>query len=371
MDAFPEFLIDLTAGADTRAVAGLVINNAEGKVIHARTRGLPGDVDMRVAQWFARKYGIKHYPIGPANFNPANAGKALSHLARISCGLANGRSVFLAGKRTELPDVPRFSGHNAGYHKGFYYGRPYVPDGSYFNGMNVEAHLWKRITAGTSRVYVEDLENRLRERFEEVLAEMPALAGGKSDILDLFFAYERMGRHSAWNSGIRSSRTVGRICLFEFPWLQKEASRFPAPISQNWLLHRTLIGQFVPGSYSRLINDRLSLPLFDHPRLGKLLKKSLEARKLFRRNIDIPAKRQQQEVMNRTITAMIEHSRDTILSSDSLVNELGYSIVFESLLGDNLKPDNQLAIMLGHSLVMEAWYEQIKRAAEIHRHATA
>lgn len=266
---------ELTAGIDSRAVMGILLWVVGPSRIEAVTGGAPGHYDVKMAMRLAAAYGFRHRYFTSGK-QVVNSFMPLSRLlAFVTNGTTNSKRATFSMPRPTEAATPTFVGNGGEIFHGFYAPSPLRrPRLSDYTSEQLAGYLERKLPrirglAWADGGMADELVGRLRDSVEAARA----ISGAPSDVLDLFYLHERYCR---WGSGsARRTYVRDRYALFQSPGLLQLAWRLPAPISQNGLLHRTIIKRTMPRAYRWLINRRKYLPLSDYPRLSKAFSEAM------------------------------------------------------------------------------------------------
>lgn len=367
----PRVHIDLTAGIDTRAVLAIALACVRRPNLTAFTSYSDASrFEVQAAEKLASKFGVRHeskrYP------DRIEFGTFVENCRRwafLTNGDTNGKKALVPPIFT---DMPMLNGLAGAIYKGKYYTVISKPE------------LLRPLTADD---LVERLENRfpLCRRVPWVSEELPAgiraslktiidfyagISPLGADVLDLFHIYEHIAR---WG-GANFSRRIyqpRRFCPFDSPRLLTLGFQLPAPLSNELVLHKTIIKKFLPSVYFYPHNQTKMLP-FVGASISKRLMADLFKRTLgcYRRLQSVFGEKQQGTAVypsraENFVHLLIGGLRDLILEQNSVASLVLNKSQLEKMIDDHIAGTRNNVEIFAFLSVMETYRQMLAEAAQL------
>jgi len=361
--------LELTAGMDSRAVLGILLNTSNKNIIRAETGGATNSLDVHVAKKLSRKYGFSHYDYIPS---PDESGFFVDHLrilAFVSNGIANSKRAARKLPELQIEAIPSFIGNGGEVYHGYYYTKSLQYSGeNQYSLDQIFEHLKKKILFRCSKYNwkYRELVQYCYDRLLQSIISLQSISKIPSDIFNLFYLYERYCR---WGSRpFRNTWTRKRYSLFSSTELLKLAFKLPAPISQNYLLHRSIIKSCIPEVYYWPVNSKYFMPAFDYPLLSRACTFALEKPgKYLHKFLSEKHKTHESllgDIFSKQLASLI---RDTLYSdgtiTSSMFDELELRNIVESHIGqtqDNMQIIGFMMTVESYKQIMESVFRKIK-----------
>jgi hypothetical protein len=250
----------LTAGLDSRAALAILLGAGARSRLHTMTSGGDRSLDFRTAQRVARLAGVEHSRLTPT---PATTDGFLDH-GRLWAFVMNGDTD---AKRAARP-LPRWTrgiksgveGTAGEVYRGYYY--------QYFGFTGTITSDPRRVAQiMLSRRFRrfkglpladEGLRVRFAERLHGVFDEYASLSQDGSDLVDLFYIFERCAH---WGARAFRGSWSHTINPFLVPTALRTAYRLPAPVGRTSAFHAIAIRRYFPEAYWVPINGGSLLAL--------------------------------------------------------------------------------------------------------------
>jgi hypothetical protein len=253
---------DLTAGVDSRATLAAVVATADRDRVTCVTNGAPESLEVQVATQVATRAGL---PIERVELGGCDVPTFERNLRLLSWAM-NGDTDGRRGLQPALTfpsTAAKAHGGGGGIFKGKYYGGltdALRPPSVTAAADRLRAELSRKLTGAAG--VAPDWSARAVDRLPLLLDAAVAGAQTGFDVLDLAFLW---GRTRVWEAMLqRFWWTDPAASIFDSPGLVRAGYRLPAPVSQDWGLHRALIARFLPAASRVPVNSRFLLPLAGH-----------------------------------------------------------------------------------------------------------
>jgi hypothetical protein len=367
----PVIYMDLTAGLDTRAVLGLVLSMIDESHLTTFTAGGGNSFEVRTASRLARMYGFGHQQDTPAL---SDCDSFLGH-CRLRAFLMNGDTD---GKRAvdRLPrydDTPRISGNGAEIFRGYYYPVSYGKQPLLKLTMeDVVKVLEKKIAAKKHLAWISNqLVKSVRMRLIDIINAYCNISQIGSDMLDLFYVFERYGR---WGSMVpRFSWEPRRFSPFNSTALLKLGFELPPPIADDLRLQKTIIRRYLPAAYYLPINGSALLPFlgcsFPKPFIskwfGRIVFYSHRFLDVFRPGGN--GKTNDQIRAERFVEVLGEGLRDVLIEDGSIGMRIFQKEGLQRIIDDHISMKRDNLQVIGHLAVMEAYRHLIMQTEDLGR----
>ena len=370
---FPVITIDLTAGMDSRTVLGLVLSVAESSHIRAQTAGSVNNFEVQMAQKLSRYYKINHEYHLP-NTETATVDSFLDYskwLAFLANGDTNSKRAT-----NPLPDlttkpIPKCDGGGGEIYRGYYYPHPFSKQAiGQFSPDDIIKLLEKKFSRIKTLPWsIPDFPDSIRLRLKEIVYAHVKISSQPSDLLDLFYIYERYGRWGSW--GARSVFWFNGLSLFASPTVARMAFELPAPISNNVLLHKTIIKRYLPRAYYWPINKTSLLPFMGDT------KTKIFAQKTYKRFI---GRWEQLRNVLKSGDSLKTHEQvradlfaqsygdifqDLLLCRDSIATIILHRSKLEEMLKEHISGQKNHLQALGFLITIEQWRNLIEEAKRL------
>jgi hypothetical protein len=256
----PAVRASLTAGLDSRAALAILLGAGARSRLHTVTSGGDRSLDFRTAQRVARLAHVQHSRLTPT---PATADAFIDH-GRLWAFVMNGDTD---AKRAARP-LPRWTrGQSTGVegtagevYRGYYY-QYFGFTGSITNDPRQAARI---MLSRRFRRYKglplasESLRIGFAERLQASFDEYAALSSTGSDLVDLFYLFERCAH---WGARAFRGTWSHTINPFLVPSALRTAYRLPPPVGRTSAFHAIAIRRYFPEAYWVPINGGSLLAL--------------------------------------------------------------------------------------------------------------
>jgi hypothetical protein len=364
----PGVRIDVTAGLDTRAILGILLSVVDGSHVKARTSGAVDSSDVRMAKKLAKHYKFSHeYHVPKAE--GVDSFLAYSKLLAFAMnGDTNSKRAVHPLPRLETAPPPLFDGSGGEIYRGYYYPKPSARPGlAQLTTDDIISLLEKKFPKLQTLPWpCPDFAENVRSRLVEIVGSFSQMSPHPSDMLDLFYLYERYGRWGSMTA--RSTWDVNRYSVFTDPGIVKLAYMLGPPISNDCLLHKTIVKRFIPRAYYRLVNRRRLLSLMGYSKPKHF------AQELLRRTCgrieqcwSLPASAEQlktHEQIRAEIFAgpLAGTLTDMLLSTDGIATEILQKSGLQKMLEEHISGRKNHLQMLGFLVTIEQWRELVQKA---------
>ena len=266
--------VDLTAGIDSRAIFGIILSVLDASQIRIHTAGADQSLDVRVARQIARSYSIIASNFMPNTPKISSFSDYCSLLALTMNGDTNSKRAVSDFPKICPDDPPHFKGLGGEIYRGHYYptSRGRLATSSRLATLSLPEVI-SALTDKFPRIYrlpwqSEDMAESMERKLQTIVYAYSDMSKAGSDLLDLFYLYERLGRWGALD--MRQTWAEKRISPFNHPGVVKLAFQLPAPLGSSCDLHKAIIKRFLPEIYHLPINRKDFLFLLSNSRLRRL-----------------------------------------------------------------------------------------------------
>lgn len=254
--------MDLTAGVDSRAVLGLVLAVVEPSRVKAYVRGGDGSLDVTVAERIGTKYQFTCESALPLAPNPDSFLEHATLLAFFMNGDTDSKRAVQPLPKLEHHARLYLKGMGGEVYRGYYYGAKSAKALSELSPADAAAILNRKFSRlGTLPWAAPELLNSVRSKINSAIEVYYDLGARGADLLDCFYVYERLGRWASLDP--RGTWFERQYSPFSIPELVMMGFKLPQPIGSGALLHRKIIGRYLPGLYYWPINGKEFLTLLD------------------------------------------------------------------------------------------------------------
>lgn len=258
--ANPDVNVDVTAGLDSRAVLAIALSVQPASSLTAVTAGTQS-TDVRMARLLARLYRIPHRASIPSTQDVDTFAQNLRLWAYAMNGMTHGKRAvdappILTGR------TPTLSGTGGEAYRGHYYGDLADRELRQERHMTVAQGLRDRLLRPEVLGCMHaEVVNELMERHFLHFERFTRISPITSDLLDLFYALERLGR---WALDARCFWLAPTLAPFESPRMLRLAFQLPPPISNHLVLHKTILRRHARAAFYLPVNARYLLPFSSH-----------------------------------------------------------------------------------------------------------
>lgn len=352
--------VALTAGLDSRASLAILLGAGARSSLHTITSGGERSLDFRTAKRVARLAGVQHSRLTPTT---ATADAFMDH-ARLLAFVMNGDTD---AKRAARP-LPRWTrGHTTGVegtagevYRGYYYQYfgftgtiPNDPRSASQLMLSRRFRRFKRLPLAS-----EHLRTGFAERLREVFDEYASLSSAGSDLVDLFYIFERCAH---WGARAFRGSWSHTINPFLVPSALRTAYRLPAPVGRTSAFHAIAIRRYFPEAYWVPINGGSVLALEGPGRLRYATRQSLVGlgylKERLRRRFDRAARTADHRLADIFAGALYEPIRAQLGVEGSVVESVFSRSGVAAVLQEHRTRNNQLAL-LGY-WVTQALFQQL------------
>ncbi|MCF7956811.1 MAG: hypothetical protein K9M57_00025 [Phycisphaerae bacterium] len=361
--------MELTAGMDSRAVLGILLPLIGKDRLRSETGGSPKSVDVEMARRLGKKYGFQQNDYMP---NPDTADYFLqfsSMLAFFSNGTANSKRAVYKLPVLRKEYRPTFIGNGGEVYHGYYYPSPLrKPSLSNYTVNNCANHLKGKLhnikTLNWADPFIVD---SIYQRLEKVLRSYSQMTTCAADIFNLFYLYERYG---CWGSrALKMPWGINRYSLFDSAKLVKLSYQLPAPISQNCLLHRTIIKRYLPEAYHWPINKNNYMPMLDYPKISKASREAIKRLKKYntaiKSGLGLDKKKDIDQATGDIFASQLGQTmKDILLSNDSLPGSIVHLDSIEKMIEMHVSGKKNYIHILGFMMTVQQWKKMIEKVYE-------
>lgn len=347
---------DLTAGMDSRATLGLLLNVLGKERVRTFTSGASHSKDVSMARRLSRKYGLHHRHDQLSSDCSHSFDEHSRIITFYSNGIVNCKRATSQLPTFNLNVTPHISGNGGEIYHGFYYPKSIKTETiERFTQKQVCEYLKSRMPRAIKYQWISDeLVNTFYERMSESLINYEAaISGNPFDLLNLFYLYERYCR---WGCRVFRNVWVHHVyVLFNSTKLLRLAFQLPSPISQNHLLHRTIIKKYIPESYYWLINSSTFMPALDFPILSKGITLFLHKVRDFLNYLPTSPEEKTVEQINGDIFSvhLSEYIRDTLYSKNSLTSSVFNKQEVEKIVESHIERKEDNLQIIGFMITLE------------------
>jgi len=363
----------LTAGLDSRTSLALLLSVVDPSCIRANTSGSTSNFEVKTAKKLAAWYGFKHEFKMP---DEKDASFFIPHsrlLAFVTNGDTNSKRAIHPLPQIQDKPLVRFHGSGGEVYRGYYLAAP-LTDKILENFTRTGVHVvLEGKFRGLGNLPWADpaIADNVRARLMTIIESLGTISSDPLDILDLFYLFERYGR---WASMVpRATWARGRYSLFDCPSAVKAAYKLPAPISNNCLLHRTIIKRYTPRAYYWFVNRESLLPLMSCPPAYSMLTTFLRyrnkafdrVRRTFRLSKHVQSSEQKWSEISASLLGPV--FTDVLLNRDSISSCILSRKGLKQILDEHISKRKNHLQMLGFLMTIEQWrilMEETARAAQ-------
>ena len=372
----PVICTDLTAGLDSRTILGILLSVVDSSRLKGLTSGDVKSMEVKVARRLAQRYHFEHEYHQP---DPPVAELFLAHSRLLAFG-TNGdtsskRAVHPLPTFSENPPL-KLNGGAAEIFRGYYY--PKFSDNQTIVNLTapqVAKFLQKKLAYHLPLPWLcRTLPESVSARMAEIFAGYRRISPHGSDMLDMFYALERYGR---WGSMVpRATWGPRHFAPFYSPVSAQLAFKLPAPISNDFLLHKTMMRRFLPGAYYWLLNDRGYLSWCGSSLVKGVIGKvgeGIEQACLRTRNALRLAKLAKSHERRRSeIFAghLGETLRDMLLNESSIATSIFDKKGLQTIIDDHTAGKSNHLRLLGFLVTIEQWRQLIMETDALVRRAS-
>lgn len=361
--SLPSIRASLTAGLDSRAALAILLGAGARPLLHTVTTGGAHSLDVRTAQRLAQLAGVSHRR--PTSTEVATPDGFIEHVRLCAFAMNGDTDAKRATRR--VPSWSRDQGAavegTAGeVYRGYYY-QYFGLTGTVPNDVHHAAQVmlsrryrrFKRIPLASEHFRVG-----LSERLHGVFEEYAALSSTGSDLVDLFYVFERCAH---WGARAFRSTWSRIINPFLVPSALRAAYRLPAPVGRNSAFHALAIRRYFPAAYWIPVNGGPLLALEGPGKARFATRQALAGfgylkEELYRR-WDRDALTTNHTHADLFAAELHDPIRSLLLSDGSVVAEVFSKLGVERVLREHQEKKNHLA-MLGY-WVTHAVFEQLAR----------
>lgn len=245
--------LDLTAGADSRAVLAIMLSVYDPSKLQVLTTGRPEDLDARVAGSICRHYGLSHEVIEAPVPQTNDFIDNLSSLAFYLNGDTNGKRACREAYAYDVNAPIAIGGGGGEIFRGYYYppgnmvAKCDARDAARYMSERRFGRLGK--LTGVAQEARRAVAQRVRNQFELYATWTPE----PWDWFDLFYLYERFAR---WALANRRAFQPPKYYLFDGPALVKSVYQLPSPIGKHCHLHQAVVRELSSYLYWLPINGK-------------------------------------------------------------------------------------------------------------------
>lgn len=362
---------DLTAGIDSRASLGILLSVTDPRRIKAVTTGTDNSIEVKTARKIAKLYNVNH-----TNniLQKGNVKEFIQHsklLAFCTNGQTNSKRATTPLPNPEPNRPPRFSGNGGEIYDGFYYPNSFTkPPLANYSSHDAIKHLEKRFPRINTLPWTSpEFPEKLRLNLAAIINSYNDISSHPADLLDLFYLYERYCRWGS--SNFREFWKTNNNCIFGTPATVKLAYELPAPISNDHLLHRTIIKRFLKHAYYLPVNRGSFLPLSKYPKiydlLGKRIRGSIGLVKKYKRilGFSIKPKSASPIIANIFASDLAEMVTDITMSNNSIACEILQRKELEKILYDHISGQKDYLQLLGFLVTIEQYKYLVLEAKKL------
>jgi hypothetical protein len=350
----------LTAGLDSRAALAILLGAGARSRLHTVTSGGDRSLDFRTAQRVARLASVGHSRLTPS---PATADAFVEH-GRLWAFVMNGDTDAKRAARP-LPrwtrgDTTGIEGTAGEVYRGYYY-QYFGLTGTITNDPRRAAQImlsrrfrrFKGVPLAS-----ESLRAGLAERVERVFDEYASLSPTGSDLVDLFYIFERCAH---WGARAFRGSWSHTINPFLVPSALRTAYRLPAPVGRTSAFHAIAIRRYFPEAYWVPINGGNLLALEGPGKLRYATRQSLVGfayvKERLRRRFDRAALTSDHRLADVFAGELYETIRAQLTADGSIVESVFSKPGVAGVLQEHLTRRNHLAL-LGY-WVTQALFQQL------------
>lgn len=370
----PVVHMDLTAGLDTRAVLAVALAAMDSSRLKSFTAGDKNSFEVRTARRLAATYHLSHgYDIPKER----NCDSFMAH-CRLRAFMLNGDTN---GKRAadgmpSYDETPILSGSGAEIFRGYYYPSSVGKNGLMRLTLQDAIQLFEKKMSRIKRLpWVSDeLPEKVRLLLVDVLNVCRDISPIGSDILDLFYVFERYGR---WGSLVaRSTWQPQRFSPFNSPVLLRLGFKLPAPIGYDLALHKRIIRKLLPGAYYLPINRKTFLPLMGSsiPKqflakwIGRTVYYGHRLRETLTHTKSVSTNEQIRSVIFRSL--LREGLGDLLLKEESIAMSIFKRNGVRKMIDEHIAGTRNYLQVMGHLAIIESYRHLLKEASHMARQRT-
>ena len=366
-----EVTVELTAGMDSRTITAILLSVLDSSQICAFTSGSPGHYEVKAANRISRLYALKQKGFTPG----PKAVDSLLPFSRLLAFISNGttnskRTTFTLPKPLKKKPTTFIGTAGEIYRDALIYSPLRKPPLSKFTTNDLVRHLERKLPRIRQLLWSDlDTADSIASRLTSSIEHLQKISSDPRDTLNLFYLYERYCR---WGSAsARSIFTSNRYSLFQSPALAALGYRLPAPISQNCLLHRTIIKRYMPKAYHQLLNTTKYMPLYPYPRLARIFEEAMKRINKAATAIQnqLPSSKSKRAPWEITGDFFATHHADTIrdmtLSQNSLSRKILDNDQLNTLLDQHMNGTQNNIQTIGFLITLEQYDQLIKQAANM------
>ncbi|MBN2119591.1 MAG: hypothetical protein JW734_00870 [Candidatus Omnitrophica bacterium] len=343
---------DLTAGSDTRALLGILLSVIEPYRLKLFTLGSFGSMEVSTAMRIASKYNLRHMHF---NHDVPDFDSFIRHV-RLRAFLMNGDT----NAKRAVAESPSYLNDGAVYLHGG--GGPIFKGAYYFNtqkknflsGLQTEdiVKFLENRCRRDKTVFQpsEEIQLKIKSRLSDIINNYLNISNNAADLLDLFYLYERYGR---WGSMAANFTWENRFCPFDLPEVVKMGFKLPSPISNDCLLHRTIIKRYLPEVYCWPVNKSYLLPLIGSSELKVIAQKVINRvlrfrqRKQYSSNINEDAKSHEQKRSEIFAIFLADKMKDMFLDANSISSTVFKKDILNHIICEHEKRSKNYSRLLG------------------------
>jgi hypothetical protein len=219
-----------------------------------------------------------------------------------------------------------------------------------------------------------DLRESVKKKLQNIIYCYNEISTHGSDLLDLFYLYERFGR---WGALDVCGRWFQRyISPFGNPALVKLAFKLPPPIGSSYQLHKAIIARFLPGLYYLPINGKDLLTFLD-PSIVKISGKFIchSINSAYRKFLESPSYSRKNRKYLSHDNIRSHYFADTVgknlydmfLKTDSFSNILFGKSHTERMINNHISKKNDHMQLIGPLITMEQWSDLVHQSYQLAR----
>lgn len=362
VDKYDRVTIDLTAGMDTRATLALLLQHCDTARIESYTYAIESAMDLATSAIIAKRCALQYQVIPLEIPSRQELEDDIARLGFFSNGQSTSTRLFRRGT-IDREGFPRFTGHNAGNLKGFYYPDKFTGHAS--TRLDLRTHLLNKNLRSTRFLSHTEFDKALCALILQRIEDFEGFSTNPFDIYDLFYTLERNGQYGSIDTGASLSYVTNRFSVFESPALIRMAMRMPAPMSQRFAVHRTIIRRYLPQTYGIVVNFSTWMPAMDYPLFARLAKKVFEGRRLFRQHMMRSPQNATTEVLNRSVRNLDQYFHACRENPEGFIHTAFSESEIMHLFSRLSSCGAMGHFVQGHLITMDAWYRQISEAKQL------
>ena len=355
----------LTAGIDSRALFGALINSVNTDFITAYTNGYDDDFDVYMSKRIAQRFGIKHVSYLLSTTSEDHFIQNCDVLAYFKNGSSNSKRAMRPLVQYNPNEDLILGGIGGEIYRGYWYPNSKDKTLSFNDLASIICGKFRRLeNLPWSDIKFKD---RFKNRIEKIINYFSTFTTNGYDTLDLIYLLERWPH---WAEGVWEPHYVRVQSPFYRANLVCAAFQLPSPIGWKSPIHRQIIKQYLGPVFWWPINNQRILP-FDN---FKWIKGGWRTQKLLCRLIGTPktCRKKPEKVITRDVLDVVSLwtgsfrnlIRDILFSKHSIALEVLEYNKLSEMFDKYCRRETNWTETFGSLITIESWKSMVLRAKE-------